>query len=70
MNDICYLTRFTRCDRKPDEEYAYWTEEQARHHMREFLHDDSGLYACVEVIRCNMRTGEEEVITRIYPGKQ
>lgn len=44
-----YITRFVRCDRKPNEEYYYPTIEEARYHLEQFRDDDSELYERIEI---------------------
>ena len=45
-----YMTRFTRRDGKPREEYYYFGLKEAIYHMNLFKDDDSSLYTKVEVI--------------------
>lgn len=44
MMDINYIVQFVRKDGKPNEEYYYFTREEAEQHFRLFRDDDSGLY--------------------------
>lgn len=44
-----FIVRFVRADHKPDEEYYYNTEEQAREHLALFIDDDSELYSRIEL---------------------
>ena len=44
-----FIVRFVRADQKPDEEYYYNTEEQARAHFDLFRDDDSERYSRIEL---------------------
>ena len=45
-----YIVRFVRADGKPDEEYFYHREEDARYHVSLSKEDNSGLYTKVELL--------------------
>ena len=45
-----WVVRFIRWDGKPDEEYFYHTQGEAKNHRDLFQNDDSGLYEKIEVV--------------------
>ena len=44
MRETNYIVQFVRRDWQPNEEYIYYTREEAEQHFRLFRNDDSGLY--------------------------
>ena len=45
-----YIVRFVRADGKPDEEYFYHSEEDARYHASLFKGEDTQLYLSIQVV--------------------
>lgn len=62
QDNLIYIVRFTRRDRKPDEEYFYRVYEEACWHLDFFRDDDSGLYEKIEILNANDGTVLERLI--------
>lgn len=53
VEQMMYIVRFIRKDRKPNEEYYYLEEEDSRYHFLLFTDDNSGLYNEIQLISSN-----------------
>ncbi len=56
-----YVVRFIRKDKKPTEEFAYHTYEEAFVHLALFRNDDSGLYERIEIVRRGKEVSETKI---------
>jgi hypothetical protein len=46
-----FIVRFIRSDNKPNEEYYYYSEDEARKHIELFKDDDSELYEKIVLLK-------------------
>ena len=60
MDNTLYIVSFIRRDFSPNEDYYYYSKEQALTHFNLFRTDDSNLYTKIELKQ------EETVLDTIY----